>query len=770
MAADVLQIPGELDLDRKRAAAEHRRCILLGLLAGSSPNNPTLKKLLSDGLLVTVKSWLDDILAGAIGSVDLLLHLLSSIKDLPVTKSMVLSSGMGKAIRDIEKHKICAGSANESAIKGRVKAVKDAWNASVKVNKDPDRKKRAIQAASTDASPAKKKKVESSFSSLMKKVSKGDDSKPNATASQNGKASARNSENGYGNGSNGEKDSAERKAHKISAKRVKWVDHFGGDLNSTRQINDDNADSAKPAADQSNVSWSDRKKRDRIREKELLAKAKKSKIIDDDDDEDDSFGNTAISRMKPTIAWHPPRPLPYRSDVTKAQCTSRELAAQNERKTRVAPARYLSEEDVPSGPSPLTDVEEALDVASQASTVTASIPFLAAYKAHVPSAVPAPAVAAPAPMYSQLAPPMVMPPPPPMAPPVAGNGVAATAEMLQAMGLPLFLVGSNVHALQTLAQTPSLLSTFIGANGQYDQPRLMSLVQALTQNLPASQQIQQPAYQQPLGATMSYGVPQQAYQAPQATYGTTAYGTTAASTTQYAPPTTYAPAPPPATAFRTAGDAGNMHLSGYGPMTTQAEIIALFAPYVHVDEVVMKPNFSFVNTSDPDGANRAREALNGSLLGGMPIRINPATRRNPASAPGFKYGGSAAPTHAPIVPVAPAPTTNTGDIDYDSVRDDRGNPATKNLFVAGYGPGTTEQQIRDYFSQHCTVTGCVLKGTFAFVNTADRSMAVDVRQKLSGTLLNGGPLRVNFAKETGRLGTSFDSTYGGNLRSPYMRH
>lgn len=68
MAADVLQIPGELDLDRKRAAAEHRRCILLGLLAGSSPNNPTLKKLLSDGLLVTVKSWLDDILAGAIGA------------------------------------------------------------------------------------------------------------------------------------------------------------------------------------------------------------------------------------------------------------------------------------------------------------------------------------------------------------------------------------------------------------------------------------------------------------------------------------------------------------------------------------------------------------------------------------------------------------------------------------------------------------------------------------------------------------------------------
>lgn len=61
---------------------------------------------------------------------------------------------------------------------------------------------------------------------------------------------------------------------KKSAKRVKWVDHFGGDLNSTRQINDDGDDSSKPAAGQPNVSWSDRKKRDRLREKELLAKAK----------------------------------------------------------------------------------------------------------------------------------------------------------------------------------------------------------------------------------------------------------------------------------------------------------------------------------------------------------------------------------------------------------------------------------------------------------------------------------------------------------------
>lgn len=98
----------------------------------------------------------------------------------------------------------------------------------------------------------------------------------------------------------------------------------------------------------------------------------------------------------------------------------------------------------------------------------------------------------------------------------------------------------------------------------------------------------------------------------------------------------------------------------------------------------------------------------------------------------------------------------------DSVRDDRGNPATKNLFVAGYGQGTTEQQLRDLVGQFAIVTGVVSKGTFAFVNTSDRSGAVAARENLGGTMFNGGVLRINFAKETGRLGTSFDLTYGPN--------
>lgn len=130
-----MKIPGPLDVDKKRAVLEQRRCILLAIIACTPPTNPTIKAILSNGFLVVVKSWLDDILNGAIGGTDLLLHLLCSIVDLPVTKSQVVSSDMGKAIRDLEKHKICAGTPNESAIKTRVQKVKSAWNASVKVNK-----------------------------------------------------------------------------------------------------------------------------------------------------------------------------------------------------------------------------------------------------------------------------------------------------------------------------------------------------------------------------------------------------------------------------------------------------------------------------------------------------------------------------------------------------------------------------------------------------------------------------------------------------------
>ncbi len=58
---------------------------------------------------------------------------------------------------------------------------------------------------------------------------------------------------------------------KKTAKRVKWSDHFGGALTVSKLV--EGEELADEVHDTS-VTWSDRKKRDRMREKELLAKAK----------------------------------------------------------------------------------------------------------------------------------------------------------------------------------------------------------------------------------------------------------------------------------------------------------------------------------------------------------------------------------------------------------------------------------------------------------------------------------------------------------------
>jgi hypothetical protein len=112
-----------------------RRSILLTVVGSTTSDNQMLTAVLNSGYLLSVKVWIEDILNKRVGAVDLLLHLLSCIASLPVSKDMVNSSGLGKLIGSIDKHSICAGTANESAIKDRLTAVKERWSASVKLIK-----------------------------------------------------------------------------------------------------------------------------------------------------------------------------------------------------------------------------------------------------------------------------------------------------------------------------------------------------------------------------------------------------------------------------------------------------------------------------------------------------------------------------------------------------------------------------------------------------------------------------------------------------------
>jgi len=766
----------------RSAILSYRRCIILAIV-GSTPNSsPVLSEILRHGFLKTARQWLDDLLNKSIGGVDLLLHMLTNITNLPVTKSVVKDSGMGKAIGSLDKHKICAGTPNEAPIKQRTKLLKDAWNKSVKARKEAKPvsagTKREVVAPTSPPVQKKAKTEKSSFSSLLKKVN----SKvpPKVAAAIEKAESKSESHAGQVAQSASKIPSSIAGPNNKKQKRVKWSDHFGGNIISYL---DGSAVEVKAEGGESS-DLSDRRKRDRLREKELLAKAKRSKLMDDDDDDLSMNMASNVPTIKTTIAWHALALLPALEDAAPPQVNSLEVATQSTRIASAVAARYF-EGSVPSNPAPLSDVEQALDMASQTSAVLQPIPFFAP---QAPAPEPAPA---PAPQPTSYAPPPPVNPPPPgnmgMPPQSNHSAAAATPEIVQSLGLPMFLVGQNVQALETLARNPTLLGTFVDGNGMYDQARITSLVQTLTQNIAPTQQqggttggYQQPTPSSSYGSGMSqqygsssgggaYGPPSGGYG--QSQQGQSHYGSGWQQGGGGAPRTGGFQA-------RTSTE-GNLHLSGYGPGTTQAEIIALFSQYVQVDEVVMKGTFCFVNTSDPEGAKNARESLTGALLGGSPVRINMAQRKNRDGASSSfhsntsSYGGNTGNAgmngmgnmgmygQSSSVPGVPSMQSQTPMAQGENVRDDRGNPATKNLFVAGYGAGTSEHLIRETFGQHCTIIGIIMKGSFSFVNTSDRMAAIQTRQALSGTMLNGGVLRINFAKETGRLGTSFDLTYGG---------
>lgn len=288
--------------DVKKATLVQRRALLLAVAAGTPQESPSMTQLLSEGYVHEVKVWLDDILSESvgelttrgvlgclepgdsphifshIGGVDLLLHLLSSIVHLPVTKSIVKDSGMGKAIgKSIDKHRLCAGTPNEAAIKERVQQIKDAWSASVKVHKSKtstSEPKAGMKRTADTISPSSAKRIKipdesskkaSSFSSLLAKVSKADDSATKVKSSAKpGEAPAKETS---------PPQSAKSKKKKTS-KRVKWADHFGSMLSKSKEIESEEVAVDTPAVTEGQVSWSDRKKRDRMREKELLAKAR----------------------------------------------------------------------------------------------------------------------------------------------------------------------------------------------------------------------------------------------------------------------------------------------------------------------------------------------------------------------------------------------------------------------------------------------------------------------------------------------------------------
>jgi hypothetical protein len=89
---------------------------------------------------------------------------------------------------------------------------------------------------------------------------------------------------------------------------------------------------------------------------------------------------------------------------------------------------------------------------------------------------------------------------------------------------------------------------------------------------------------------------------------------------------------------------------------------------------------------------------------------------------------------------------------FNALIDENGNLASNNLHVSGFGKSTTKQEIYRKFKQFVDIVDVVPKGygnegcSFMFVNTTSRDGAIEARKQLYAEELNGGCLKINFAK------------------------
>ena len=67
MAMSTESIPGSLDMKLKNTILIQRRAIILAILGSTASNNIALKSVLTNGALILIKSWLDDILSKSVG-------------------------------------------------------------------------------------------------------------------------------------------------------------------------------------------------------------------------------------------------------------------------------------------------------------------------------------------------------------------------------------------------------------------------------------------------------------------------------------------------------------------------------------------------------------------------------------------------------------------------------------------------------------------------------------------------------------------------------
>ena len=61
------KIAGAAEAETKKKILDYRRCVLLAIVGATPTDSPSVNRILSDGYLTSVKSWLDDALSSSEG-------------------------------------------------------------------------------------------------------------------------------------------------------------------------------------------------------------------------------------------------------------------------------------------------------------------------------------------------------------------------------------------------------------------------------------------------------------------------------------------------------------------------------------------------------------------------------------------------------------------------------------------------------------------------------------------------------------------------------
>eukprot|EP01116_Phalansterium_solitarium_P015588 TRINITY_DN3458_c0_g1_i1.p1 TRINITY_DN3458_c0_g1~~TRINITY_DN3458_c0_g1_i1.p1 ORF type:complete len:561 (-),score=154.58 TRINITY_DN3458_c0_g1_i1:1528-3210(-) len=195
------------------------------------------------------------------------------------------------------------------------------------------------------------------------------------------------------------------------------------------------------------------------------------------------------------------------------------------------------------------------------------------------------------------------------------------------------------------------------------------------------------------------------------------------------------------------GDSGDderlcsLHIGNLHRDLTDSELRHQFQQFGPIDSarIIRKPgapsNFGFVDFRHASSAREALQALDGTRLMGLVLRISPS----------YQSGA---------VQAAPAPSYASDKAAHDRPPGPRPSAATRSVFIPFVPLHVSEHDLRSKFGSFGTIDEVILRNgrnnqSYAFVNFRTIGSATSAKQALDGSTMHGSKISCRFNKGAG---------------------